>query len=177
MLPKIRIKKILYATDLSDNARHAFAYAVSLAEMYNARITLLHVLPQESARLDAQIESHIGADNWRKMKEKHYQKTRSALIGKKREGVMIQDMLDQFCNIVKTENGSSFDTDEFSIKRGNPAEQILEVSRDRNCDLIVLGTHGTGEMVDLLMGSTARKVVRRSKIPVLVVRYPDDSDG
>ncbi|BBO75938.1 hypothetical protein DSCW_33550 [Desulfosarcina widdelii] len=49
MLPKISIKKILHATDLSDNARHAFAYAVSLAEMVNARIALLHVLPQESA--------------------------------------------------------------------------------------------------------------------------------
>ena len=148
-----------------------------MAESYNARITILHVLPEESTHLGAQIEAHIGTDNWKKIKEKHYQRTRSALIGKKREGIVIQDMLDQFCDIVKTESGCSFDTDEFSIKRGNPAEQILEVSRNRMCDLIVLGTHGTGEMFDLLMGSTARKVVRRSKIPVLVVRYPDDNDG
>ena len=43
-LPNIQIKKILYATDLSENAVHAFAYAVSLANLYGAGITILHVL-------------------------------------------------------------------------------------------------------------------------------------
>ncbi len=33
-LPKVEVKKILYATDLSENARYAFAYAVSLADLY-----------------------------------------------------------------------------------------------------------------------------------------------
>jgi len=42
MLPEIR--KILYATDLSENARHAFGYAVSLANRYGAGITIMHVL-------------------------------------------------------------------------------------------------------------------------------------
>ena len=32
-IPKVEVKKILYATDLSENARHAFAYAVSLANL------------------------------------------------------------------------------------------------------------------------------------------------
>ena len=35
-LANIQIKKILYATDLSESARHAFSYAVSLANMYGA---------------------------------------------------------------------------------------------------------------------------------------------
>jgi nucleotide-binding universal stress UspA family protein len=41
ILPKVDIKRILYATDLSESARHAFAYAVSLANLYGASITLL----------------------------------------------------------------------------------------------------------------------------------------
>ena len=45
-IPKVEIKKILYATDLSENARYAFAYAVSLADLYNATITIFHVLPE-----------------------------------------------------------------------------------------------------------------------------------
>jgi hypothetical protein len=36
VLPKVDVKKILYATDLSENARFAYAYAVSLANLYGA---------------------------------------------------------------------------------------------------------------------------------------------
>ncbi len=45
-LPDIQIKKILYATDLSKSAVHTFSYAVSLANMYGAGITILHVLAE-----------------------------------------------------------------------------------------------------------------------------------
>ncbi len=45
-LPNIQIKKILYATDLSETAVHAFSYAVSLANIYGASITILHVLAE-----------------------------------------------------------------------------------------------------------------------------------
>ena len=38
------IKKILYSTDLSENARYCFGYAASLAHRYDALITILHVL-------------------------------------------------------------------------------------------------------------------------------------
>ena len=44
MLPQI--KNILYATDLSDNARHALAYAASLAHRYGAKMIILHLLDE-----------------------------------------------------------------------------------------------------------------------------------
>ena len=53
--PKVEVKKILYATDLSENARFAFAYAVSLADLYNAAITIIHLLPEVPALLDQRI--------------------------------------------------------------------------------------------------------------------------
>jgi nucleotide-binding universal stress UspA family protein len=42
MLPQI--KNILYATDLSENARYAYNYAASMGQQYGARITILHVI-------------------------------------------------------------------------------------------------------------------------------------
>ena len=45
-LPDVQIKKILYATDLSESAVYAFAHAVSLATLYGAGITILHVLAE-----------------------------------------------------------------------------------------------------------------------------------
>jgi len=55
ILPKVDVKKILYATDLSENARYAFAYAVSLADLYNAALTIIHLLPEVPALLDRRI--------------------------------------------------------------------------------------------------------------------------
>ena len=47
---------------------------------------------------------------------------------------------------------------------------ILEVAEEKGVDLIVMGTHGYGMVKDALMGGTARRIVRRCNIPVMVVR-------
>ena len=59
------------------------------------------------------------------------------------------------------------------VRRGNPVEEIIKSAEEHNCDLIVMGTHGQGTLADVMLGSTARRVIRRSKIPVLVVRLPE----
>ena len=72
----------------------------------------------------------------------------------------------------EAEEGEGFSTDEIIVERGNPVEEIINQSKKLNCDLIVMGTHGHGTLEDVMLGSTARRVIRRSKIPVLVVRIP-----
>jgi nucleotide-binding universal stress UspA family protein len=52
---------------------------------------------------------------------------------------------------------------------GRPAATILDQARKLKPDLIVLGSHGHGLMHDLILGSTAQGVIRRSPCPVLVV--------
>jgi nucleotide-binding universal stress UspA family protein len=54
------IKKILYATDLSENARHAFGYAVSLANRYDAGIIVLHVVEELSSFARSMVEEILG---------------------------------------------------------------------------------------------------------------------
>jgi nucleotide-binding universal stress UspA family protein len=67
-------------------------------------------------------------------------------------------------------------TDDVIVERGNPVEQILKQVEEKNCDLIVMGTHGYGTLEDAMIGSTARRVVRRSEKPVLVVQLPEEND-
>lgn len=59
------------------------------------------------------------------------------------------------------------------IRDGQPAEEILAYADKHGIDLIVMGTHGSGGIIDFLVGDTAEKVMRRAKCPVLTVR--DDS--
>ena len=174
-LPKVEVKKILYATDLSENARYAFAYAVSLADLYGAKIALLHVLPETSELMDKHVIGYIDADRWQEIKAQHFEEAKEALIGKRKGHLAIKDVLHQFSEKVKEgQEGEGFITDDIIVERGNPVEQILKHAQERSCDLIVMGTHGHGTLEDVMLGSTARRIVRRSKIPVLVVRLPED---
>ena len=59
ILPKVEVHTILYATDLSENARYAFAYAVSLANLYNAAINFIHVLPEVPSRFEKKKFGYI----------------------------------------------------------------------------------------------------------------------
>jgi nucleotide-binding universal stress UspA family protein len=173
ILPNVEIKKILYTSDLSESAFHAFAYAVSLANKYDAGITILNVL-FEDPDIESKVAPYIADSEWEEIKKRHYQEAREALIGKKRDNVAIQEVLENFSEKVKIEADSqAFVTDEIIVERGKPVDKILEVADSRNCDLIVMGSHGHSVIEEALIGSTARRVVRRSTKPVLVIRLPE----
>lgn len=172
-LPKVDIKRILYATDLSENARYAFAYAVSLANLYGAVISIVHILQEVSDYLDSHVVGYIGKDQWEEIKNRHFEDARKIMIGKRRDNVAIKEILDRFCKEVKADDsGLDFETDEIIVRRGNAVEEILKTAEERRCDLIVMGTRGLGTLAGAMMGNTARRVLRRSKKPVLVVKLP-----
>jgi nucleotide-binding universal stress UspA family protein len=174
-LPKVDVKKILYATDLSANAYYAFAYAVSLADLYNASITFIHVLSEIPDLLDKSIIGYISEERWEEIKSQNVEEAREAIIGKRRDHPAIRDALHHFSENVKDgREGGGVVTDDIIVVRGNPVAEILKYSEEKSCDMIVMGTHGQGTLADAMIGSTARRVVRRSPKPVLVVRLPEE---
>jgi nucleotide-binding universal stress UspA family protein len=170
-IANIQIKKILYATDLSETSVHAFSYAVSLANMYGAGITILHVFAEFPG--ERFIANMINTDTWKEIKKRHYSEARDQLIDMKRDHMAIREVLQAFSEKAQADaEDQTFDADDILIKNGVPAETIVETAKEQNCDLIVMGTHGHGAITDVLIGSTAKWVVRQSLIPVLVIRLP-----
>jgi len=55
------------------------------------------------------------------------------------------------------------------IVEGNPSEEILRRSSESGMDLLMMGSIGRTGLEKLMLGSVAEKVVRHSKIPVLIV--------
>ena len=51
-----------------------------------------------------------------------------------------------------------------------PADAILKTAVKKNCDLIVMATHGEGGMRGVLIGSVAQKVLNQAKVPVMTLR-------
>ena len=162
MIPEI--KKIFHATDLSENARHSFGYAASLANSYGAGITMLHVLEDVSAYQDSLVINIIGEQKWDELRKNKEQVVLDT----------IRERLEKFCEDVSRElPACPFITDDIIVKIGNPVEEILQEVEASGCDMVVMGTRGHGIMADAMMGSTSRRVLRRCKKPVLVVRLPE----
>jgi nucleotide-binding universal stress UspA family protein len=139
--------------------------------MYGASITILHVLAEFPG--EQFILNMIGTDTWKEIKTRHYSEARDQLIGKRKDRVALREVLQAFSEEVNADaEESSFVTDDILIRPGAPAEVIVETAQEQNCDLIVMGTHGLGVIADVLIGSTAKWVVRRSPVPVLVIRLP-----
>jgi len=173
MIPDI--KKILFPTNLSKSSRYAFEYAVSIANRYEATITLLHVMEEVSHAADTRLRDLLGEERWQEMTESHEQEARQILIGKKKEGALIREALGEFCEEIKHDLGEiGFTTDEIVVARGNVLDEILSEAQSRGCDLIVMGYHIRGKFEEAVLGSTTRRVLRRSKIPVMLVQLTED---
>jgi len=161
MIPEI--KNILYTTDLSDNAVHAFSYAAVLANRFAAKISIVHFIEELSHSSNVQIAQMIGEDKWRAVQAQNVQKIRDTIAGR----------LDAFCKEMKTElKECPFIVEKVIVEKGTPVKAILRQAETLKSDMIVMGTHGQGVVADALMGSTARRVVRRSALPVLTIRLP-----
>ena len=166
MIPEI--KKILYATDFSKNARYAFGYAVSLANCYDAKITVLHVLENLPPFADSMVEEIIGEKRWAELK-------------KEKEAQVISNLkarLEEFCNGVLRETPNCpLQIDKTIVETGHPVDQIIRHAHRPDVDLIVMGSHGHGMLADVTMGSTSRRVLRRCKKPVLLIRLPEEKEN
>ena len=157
--------KVLYTTDLSPNAGHAFGYAAGIANRYNAGITVLHVLEDLSPTTDSLVINMIGQERWND-------------ILKSNQAELLETMksrLKTFCDGVSSEfPACQFITDDILVRIGNPVEEVLSEVEAGGYDLVIMGAHGRGVLSDTLMGSTSRRVLRRCKTPVLVIRLPEE---
>jgi nucleotide-binding universal stress UspA family protein len=59
---------------------------------------------------------------------------------------------------------------DYRVMEGRPATTIVQVACDTGCDVIVMGTHGRGGMVRMLMGSVAEEVVRKAPCAVITIK-------
>ena len=171
-----QIKKILFTTDLSQQTRHAFNYAAGLANQYAATLTILYVMEDISAPQSANLQAFIGGDRWRELQKSQEQHVQQVLIGKKREGALIREALgDMVTAAQKDLPEKNLRSDEIVVTQGDPVDCISQEAEARQVDLIIMGYHPRGRIGEAIMGSVSRSVLRRTKIPVLLVPLPDPS--
>lgn len=158
MVPNI--KNILYVSDLSDNSTPALEWAITLAYRHHARITFLHVIEDGFPQATMTIRSFLGEKKWKQLSANR----RSDF------DAWIKAHIQDFCQTVSSQLvDCPLVIEDIVIHRGEPAEVILEAARSRNFDLIAMGTHGAGAFKGAMVDNTAKRVMRRSKVPVFAI--------
>jgi universal stress protein A len=140
----MKLRHLLVPIDFSQTSHRALDFAIPLANQFDARISLLHVIepiiyPQEIGPI-AVSEMRLAESALRELR---------ALARK----------------IVPAANLNKVLT-----RTGLPYREITEAARQLKADLIVLTTHGHTGFTRVLLGSTAERIVRHAHCPVLTVR-------
>jgi len=159
------IKRILYATDLSDNSAYAFGYAINLADKFDAEIVILHVIDKTMESTQIMFAGYI-----------NYAQTEGDLEKRKaRIHEDINNRLKQFIDKNVADNPESAGkVISIEICQGYPADEILKKADDLHCSAIVMGTHGKGIVSQAFFGSVAKRVLRRVRKPVFVIPLPEE---
>ncbi|MGD8911526.1 MAG: universal stress protein [Candidatus Thiodiazotropha sp.] len=170
-LPRVGYKKILYVTDLSEEGRQAFPHAASLAHCYNAELTVFHVV--EPREFEKFLEGYFNEELWNEIKNRNVKEAREILIKRKRMDTSIRDDIQQLCDdSMETSENSAYVTYDIAVEIGDPSDKIAEKANSGGYDLVVIGKRGQGILRGGLMGDTARRVIRHSKVPVMVIPIP-----
>jgi nucleotide-binding universal stress UspA family protein len=172
-----QIKKILFTTDLSMQARHAFAYGVGIAHKFGADLTILYVMEDVagSTSQNSNLQAFIGQNRWEELRQTREQEVRQVLIGKRRESVMIREALGEMVSATQQDLPEARPPEEIVVTQGEAAECIVHEAETRGIDLIVMGYTPRGRLEEAISGSVSRSVLRRTHIPVLMVRLPETS--
>ncbi len=161
----VNITKILFATDLSQTARHAAKYACSIGNKYDALVHTIHTVPdildEFSSEAGVDIASHMDPEKKQTFNKERIEHAK-ALI-QKRISVTSKKILQEFPSCPLSE-------DRIIIKAGDPIDEIIATAQKGDFDLIIMGTHGHGDFEEMMLGSTASGVIRKSTIPVLIAR-------
>lgn len=140
-------KHILVPTDFHEASAAALNLAVSMAQTFDAKVTLLHVweLPIYPY-MDFMLNS--------------------AMITRVEDAATngLAEALDALRKKLPTAQSK--------LKTGLPWEGVLEAIKELGADLVIMGTHGRRGLSRLTLGSVAERVVRVAPVPVLTVHAP-----
>lgn len=135
------LEHILFPTDFSDNAEHAFSYVQQLADCGAKRVTLLHV----------QDESRIG----KHLKDKLEEFNR---IDTERLSRLKDDLAKRGVKNIAIE-----------LPYGSPKKEIIARTKKDGISVVVMGSQGRGYMGDVFLGSVSHAAARKTEIPILLI--------
>ncbi len=144
--PTIGLASVAVGTDFSLDADRAIRRVAVLPLAPRATILVVHVLPERLDRAAASVITGRAEQDLASVAAK----LRNALAARGRKDVTVRTRL----------------------ARGDNATELSRIASDQNVDLVCVGRHGSTRLREAFIGTTAARLVRRSRRPVLVASVP-----
>jgi nucleotide-binding universal stress UspA family protein len=141
------IGTVLFPFDLSEQTSKIMPYVISVADSYNSRIYLLHVVHD--------------LQRWGKVYIPHP----SVNMLQKEATEAAERAVDRLC---EEELGGRANVQR-KVVSGDPTSEILRIIESEDIDLVIMGTHDRKGLENIIMGSVAENVVKQSAVPVMTI--------
>ena len=150
------MKNILIALDYDPTAQKVAELAFSLAGNKDAAITLLHVIADPSYYASTAYDPIMGFGGYMNM------------------DLLRPDIMDELKTtsldfLEKTKHHLGDERIKTMVKEGSIAESILQVAKEINADIIVMGSHSRRWLENIVMGSITEFVLHRTDIPLFII--------
>jgi nucleotide-binding universal stress UspA family protein len=143
-------KHVLLPTDGSKLSEKSVKQGIRLAKSLNARVTALHVIPKFHTFTYETEMLEVTRGEYEHASEKR---------------------ADEFLRTVKKiAANAGVECDTLHASSDQPYEEIIKTAKKKDCDLILMASHGRRGLQSLLLGSETQKVLTHSTTPVLVYR-------
>ena len=155
----MKLRRILAPTDFSRFSGFALEWAANLAEALQSELIILHVIPEEEGKI---IEEVIGEGAAVRIP----MGIRQNVVEERRKKFQ-----QQFDIVLPPQMKKSLRVEEI-LRIGVPFLEIIKIAKEKDVDLVVMGTHGRTGLAHVLIGSVAEKVVHYAHCPVLTIKHP-----
>jgi universal stress protein A len=153
----IKLDSILVPIDFSENSLKAAKYGTEMARAMGGRLYIFHVIHQRII------------DSTRELSQKGY---KGEFIEVMRS--LVQSRKSDLIQFIPEDWRDGLDV-EYEVGKGRPADEIINFAKDKNVDLIIVGTVGKSALKVAFTGSVATHIVNHAPCPVFVVR-PGEHD-
>ncbi len=154
-------KNILLPSDGLGKCVYGTCHAILLAQGLKAKVTAVSVTENipvkelkriyDEAIVDASSTAEVDQEVKRRVEEMHKELAEKSL-----------EIAEKMC----AENGVVCDTVHYAGETAS--EALLKAAEEKKCDLIYASTHGNPRLMDTLFGTMASRIIKNTKIPVLV---------
>jgi nucleotide-binding universal stress UspA family protein len=155
----MKLTRILAPTDFSKYSGFALEWAAYLAECLKADLVLFHVISEEEGKIVEEVIGEGAVVQIPKGIRQDVVEDRKKKLGEQYEMVVSRDIR------------ASLKVEE-TVRIGVPFLEIVKAAKEKEVDLIVMGTHGRTGLSHVLIGSVAEKVVHHAHCGVLTVKHP-----
>lgn len=162
-------KNILFATDLSEDCREAYAYALGIATAFQSKMTLLHVIVAQPVSLEKRIKNLFGEERYEEIMREHEQTAETTLTGKRKRADLYKIALSKLaddCRGIRVDG--QLPDDDILVSHGDVVEEIMITARDKKSDIIILTAHASAPEKSYI-SKKMLEIMKISRIPVLLV--------